>query len=145
MVNRVTIKVEGLSELGERMRQLSSATAVKFSARATGKAAGLVKAFAKRNVRTGHVRTGTLDKHIITKKLRNTELTSVHIVTVKKEIYPRHATEKVTTRKSGSLLEFGSVSQSPKPWLRPALDENVEKAIDAMKRSLASDITKAGK
>lgn len=43
----------------------------------------------------------------------------------------------------GKFLEFGTSRMAAKPWLRPALLQNVTKAIDAIKAGLAKAIAKA--
>lgn len=43
----------------------------------------------------------------------------------------------------GPFIEFGTVKMAPRPFLRPALDENVGKALEAMRASLEASIKKA--
>jgi HK97 gp10 family phage protein len=43
----------------------------------------------------------------------------------------------------GRFAEFGTVKQTPTPFMRPALDQNVQQAIDAMATSLRKSIEKA--
>ncbi len=145
----VTFKVEGLSELGRRMSTLKAETAQKFCPRATGKAASIVKKSAKQHLRASPtIETGLLEKNVIAKKIpkRQTQLTSEHIVTVKKRVYPKKGNEKVSrnTRQVGSYKEFGTINNSPEPYLRPGLAQNVTPAIQAMADSLKADIVKAG-
>jgi len=144
MANSVTIKVDGLQQLGERMRSLSSKTALKFSGRATSKAGSLVKKAAKNNLRASpSIDTGLLEKNVIIKKIPKTKtmLTAEHVVTVKKIKYPDG---KSDTRQVGRYAEFGTVNMPAEPYLRPALASNIQPAIDAMKNSLAKDILKEG-
>lgn len=141
----VTMKVDGLRELGERMRSLSSKTAVKFSGRATGKAGSLVKKAAKNNLKASpSIDSGLLEKNVIIKKIpkSKTALTAEHVVTVKRRVYTRAGGERVDTRKVGSLLEHGTVNMAAEPYLRPALSGNIQPAIEAMKTSLSNDILK---
>lgn len=147
MASSVTIRVDGLRELGERMRALSAKTANKFSGRATGKAAGIVKKAAKTNLKNSpSIESGTLEKNVIMKKLGKTKtpLTSEHIVTVKKRNYADAKGQKRNTRQVGGYVEHGTVNMPAEPYLRPALANNIPSAINAIKDSLAKDILKEG-
>lgn len=145
MASTVTFRVDGLKELGERMRKLSEKVALKAAASATSGAASLVKKTAKRTLLANSKETGLLEKNVIAKKVSKsrTTLTSEHIVTVKKATYVRDG-EKVSTRKTGSFVEYGTVKMAPEPWLRPALANNIQPAINVMKDRLAKAITKGG-
>jgi len=147
VASTITIRVDGLSALGERMRGLSAKVANKVSARATGKAGALVKRAAKTNLRARSVETGLLERNVIVKKVpkSRTTLTSEHIVTVKKAVYPQNSEGgRRTTRRVGVFKEFGTVDQAAEPWLRPALDRNIQPAIQAMKDALEAGIIKEG-
>lgn len=65
-MSTVTVKVEGLRELGERMRSLSEAVNKKISRAATAAAAGVIKKAAQQKV---PVETGTLKKGIVVKRI----------------------------------------------------------------------------
>lgn len=149
MASTITFRVDGLRQLGERMRGLSNDVAIKFSGRATGKAAQLVKRADKQNLRSSpSIDSGLVEKNVIVKKLRKsqTQLTSEHIVTIKKVVYPKSGNEKRTrnTRQVGGYLEFGTVNMPAEPHLRPALDQNLQRATTAMADSLQADLAKAG-
>jgi HK97 gp10 family phage protein len=147
LANSITFKVEGLSELARRIATLKSDVALKMAPRATGKAASLVKKAAKAKLRANPtIDTGLLEKNVIVKKVRNSEFTAEHIVTVKKRLYPKRGKEKEVrnTRQVGSYKEFGTVNNPAEPYLRPALSGNVNKAISVIVNSLKADLDKVG-
>ncbi len=143
----VTIKVDGLRELGERMRNLSAKTANQFSYRATGKAASLVKKEAKRNIqKSPSIVTRSLLNAVIAKKIpkSKTALTAEHIVTVRRKKTGRKTKTLQATAPHARFVEFGTRNMPAEPFLRPALDQNIQPSINVMKDSLAKDILKAG-
>jgi HK97 gp10 family phage protein len=146
----LTIRVDGLQELSARLRTLAADVENKFAGRATGKAAQIVKKAAKAQLRASpSIESGLLEKNVIVKKLGKTQsqgLTSQHIVTVKKVIYPRRGKESHlrNTKQIASYKEFGTVHVPPEPFIRPALERNIQPGIDAMADSLKSDLFKAG-
>lgn len=143
MVDAVRIKVDGLQALGAKLRDMGEEMSTKIARGATGAAAGVVKKSAQAKAPK---RTGNLAKNIITKRLGKSQssLTSEHIVTVRRK---RTKGQKASGEESayyGQFVEFGSIHNTPKPFLRPAFDENVSKAIDTMK-SVISDRIARGK
>lgn len=145
MANTVTVKIEGLSQLGARMKELSADMNKKIARAATGAAASVIKKAATSKVPRD---TGNLAKNVIAKRIPPGEsgLTSQHIVTVRQG--------KLTEKQKGSglqdafygrFVEFGTVNMPAQPFLRPAFDENKERAIQAMKDRIASRLAKAGK
>jgi len=145
MANSITFRMDGLQELGQRMRKLSEKVAKQAAGRATGRAAAIVKKAAKTTLKR-RVDTGLLEKNVISKKLpkSKTQLTSEHIVTVKKEIYRRAGNKRVATRKVGSLVEFGTVNMPATSYLRTGLSNNLDRAKDAMRTTLEKAIIKGG-
>ena len=146
MADTITFRMDGLQELGQRMRKLSEKVAKQAAGRATGRAAAIVKKAARDIVKAQRVDTHLLEKHVISKKLAKskTQLTSEHIVTVKKVIYQRPGNKRVATRKVGSLVEFGTVNMPAVPYLRKGLSNNLDKAREAMRDTLDKAITKGG-
>lgn len=175
----VTVKVEGLRELGERMRGLSEAVNKKIARAATAAAAGVIKKAAQQKV---PVDTGTLKKGIVVKRIPPGESgrTSMHMVTVSTRemrkyaaksraaivelqgpIAPRMVNGKLVTARKllgrkdsyesfGDLfyahfIEFGTVKMSARPFMRPAFDQNKERAVEVMKATLARGIERAAK
>lgn len=142
----VTIRIDGLRELGERLRKLSDEVANKAARSATAAGAKLVKEQAKQNLRASpSVESGLVRDNVIIKKLgkRDSNLTSEHGVTVRKRAYPG-GDSKRTTRKVASFLEFGTVKMDAEPFLQPALDKRKEDAARAIADRLKRAIDKAG-
>lgn len=147
----ITIKVEGLSKLGERMRSLSSKVNLKIARSATNAAAQVVKKKAKEITKMNpSVRSGSLLESIIVKKLPKSQsaVTSEHAVTF------RGRGKGKTNKKTGvkqkeaphaNLVEFGTVNMPAEPILRPALERNIAAATNAMKKKLSDGIDKASK
>lgn len=144
----VTFKVDGLEGLEKRLLALASDMQLRSARAATGAAAQVVKAAAQRlapqsdaphKVGGNVVQPGNLKRNIIAKRLPagDTNITSEHIVTVRKKGRNRDAFY-------GRFIEFGTVKMSPKPFLRPALLNEKNRAADAMAAKLAKAITKAG-
>lgn len=143
-----TIKVTGLRELQARLDLLKTEVQLKLAARATAAAAAVVKKSAKQRAPVADepyefegvlVQPGNIARNIISKRLRNTSHTAEHIVAVRGKKKYGYAS------RVGALQEFGTVKQSPQPFLRPAFEANLGKAIDAMKKNLAAGIAKAAK
>lgn len=143
----VVIRVDGLRELGERMRGLSAKVANKVAGQATGAAAQVVKKAAKRHIQSNpSIDTGALLNAVIIKKLgkSQTQYTAEHIVTVRGR-GKRKLKGKQTEAPHARFIEFGTVNAPAEPFLRPAFDQNGSKMIDAMKQKLSDAIAKAGK
>jgi HK97 gp10 family phage protein len=129
------------------MRNLEQRVAKRAAARATGKAAQLVKRAAKQNIeRSPSIDTGSLRQALIVKKLgrRDSTLTSEHIVTVRKR-RGRKAKGTQAVAPHALYVEFGTVNMPAEPFLRPALERNTGPATDVMVKTLEEEITKAGR
>lgn len=146
----VTMKVDGLRALGERMQKLSRETSLKIARSATNAAAQVVKKSAIRKApesTEAHmlegvlVQPGNLKKNIVVKRVNpsKTALTSEHLVTVRGKKKDGYAA------RYGRLQEFGTVKQSPHPFLQPALAENIPTAIEAMKKIMGRRIEAAAR
>lgn len=149
-----TIQLSGFRELGEAMRLLSSEVSNKAARAATAAAAGVVKKAARGRVIANDskngtsVDTGSLRDAIIVKKLSKAEsqLTSEHIVTVRGRGKPYNKKgRKIDRAPHAHLVEFGTVNMAAEPFLRPAIDNSVRPAIEAMADKLRKAIAKAGK
>ena len=81
MASSVTVKVEGLRQLGDRMKPLSEDVNKRIGRAATAAGAAVIKKAAQDLV---PVKTGALKKGIVVKRIPKSEtgLTSEHIVTV---------------------------------------------------------------
>lgn len=147
MVTRVTVKVDGLRALGERMRKLSADVALKSARSATAAGAGVIKKRAKANItRNPSVDRGDLLKAVITKRLPRgqTDMTSEHIVTVRGRGKKKKDGSVQASAPHGHLVEFGTVNMPAEPYLRPAFDQGKEEAARAIADRLRKRIEKAG-
>ncbi len=145
MVTRV--RVDGLRQLGERMKRLSSDIALKAAAQATAGGARKVKKQAQTNIkRSPSVVTGTLHDAVIVKKLgkRDTQLTSEHIVTVRRRKTGRKTKTKQASAPHASFVEFGTVNMPAEPYLRPAIEQDQAGTIQAMLEPLRKRLAKEG-
>lgn len=140
------IRVDGLRELGERLAKLSSAVANRAAARSTAAAANIVKKATKENIRRHpSIQTGTLLNAVISKKIpkSQTTLTSEHIVTYRRKASGRKTKKLQATAPYANLIEFGTVKMPAEPSLGPAMDNNVDRCIEAIKTVLTNEIEKA--
>lgn len=55
-----------------------------------------------------------------------------YLVRVRRKTYPGRAGQPVTTRKTASLLEYGSSQQTATPWLRPAVAARGQEIINVI-------------
>jgi HK97 gp10 family phage protein len=140
-----TVRIEGLSQLGNALRGLADVTARKLCVQATGAAARVVKDGVKEIIRTNpSVDTGSLLESVIVKKVSEPNLTSAHIVT------PRHKRTKRQRKNRGKypvaphalFVQFGTVHMSAEPFLDVGLTRNRGKAEQAMKDKLATGIAR---
>lgn len=147
MASSVTISVKGLAELGARMEKLKAEVAVKASRSAVAAAALVVKKaaivnapayFEEHLVKDALVQPGNLKRNIISKRLPRSPLTAEYIVTVRGKKKDGYAA------RYGRLVEYGTVKMAAQPFLRPALANNIDKAVAAMAKRLDKAIKKAG-
>jgi len=149
MARTVKIQVEGLKELGERLKLLDKDMSTKIARAATAAAAGVIKKIAVRKapvaaedyvVAGKKVPKGNVPKNTISKRLGKTEsgLTSEHIVTLRSKRKDGYAA------RIGSLNEFGTVKMAAQPFMRPAWDEGKDAALQAMVKRIEARLKKAG-
>lgn len=130
MGDLVTVKITGVEELGERMREFPDKLLVKGvrnALRAGGELLRLaLSAAAPRaeDVTHGH-EPGFLADHIAAKATVSTknDKGSVKVGPVAKAFW-------------GMFPEFGTRHQPAKPWMRPTFEANAQKALDAFVDSL---------
>lgn len=141
--------VSGLDQLGERMRTLEPKRALGACVSATGTAARMVRDAAKDNVRRSpSIETGSLLEAVIVKKVpkSQTSLTSEHLVTVRGRGKPANKKgQKIARAPHAHFVEEGTVKMPPEPFLRPALDHNVGKAVEIMVDRLARRLIREGR
>lgn len=140
----VTVKIDGLSDLGKRLSTLSADMQGKVARAATAAGAVVIKNAA---IQKAPEDTGNLKRNIIAKRIpkSQTDLSSEHIVTVRKG--KKTAKQKAAGIRDAyyaSWVEFGTVKMAAQPFLRPAFDQNKETAVDAIKNRLEARIKKAG-
>ncbi len=145
----VTIRVDGLSQLGERMRVLETDIADRVSRQAVAAAAQVVKKGVQGKMRTNpDVETGLMVDNVITKKLpkSQTQYAAEYVVTERKKLYPLEGKQKTRrdTKQVARYKEFGTVKMAAEPAFRPGFEETKETAVTAMAERLADRITKAG-
>jgi HK97 gp10 family phage protein len=150
MVTKTVLKVDGLRQLGEAMKDLDEKISTRISWSATGGAAKIVKAAAIKKIESNpSIDTGSLHDAVIVKRVPNREregVTAAHYVTVRGRGKPYNKKgQKVARAPHAFLVEFGTVNMPAEPFLRPALEENQTQAIDEMKRRLIAGIDKATK
>lgn len=149
-MTRVTVKVDGLRQLGEAMRALGAETAKRIASGMTSAAAGVIRKDAIMRAPEHHephevdgvlVQPGNLKRNIVRKKVpkSRTDLTSEHIVTVRGKKKDGYAA------RYGRLQEFGTVHHAPQPFLRPAFDSKKGAAVEAMKKTGERRIIAAAK
>ncbi len=159
MPTTVTVRVDGLRELGEKMRGLSEKVNKSIAASATVAGAKIIKTRTIRNieVNSSHdkahpgtsVDTGSLRDSVIVKKIpkSQTTLTSEHIVTFRGRGKPRINKKGVKQEQAphAHLVEFGTVNMSAEPSLRPAFDTDKGKALQAMVDRLTRRLNEAAR
>jgi len=117
----------------------------KVSRKALRKGASIVAKSARKNIRSitasSKVTTGTLAKGIRFYNMKNYKgalrvgvMVQKGLVNEKKIINGK----PVRVGLYASVLEYGKANQTPRPWLRPALDNN-EGAVESVVRSTMSD------
>jgi len=144
MAKSVTVKVEGLQELGMRMKSLSEDVNKRIARAATAAGAVVIRNSAQAKV---PVDTGNLKKNIIVKRLPKGEssLTSEHIVTVRKgKLTAKQKGSGLKDAYYGQFVEFGTAKMPARPYLRPAFDQDKERAVEAIKSRIAARLKKAG-
>lgn len=143
----VTIQLNGFRELGERMRALSNEVNLKLARATTNAGAQVIKKLAIRYApgsdpsETPRVPPDNLKKNIIVRRRSKPKYTSEHAVTVRSKGKGVIGNPYTT----GVQQEFGNVNHGPQAFMRPALDQGKQAALDAMKKKLADGIRKASK
>lgn len=149
MADPVNFQVDGLRELGLRMQGLKADMAGKIARQAVAAGAGVVRAAARKGA---PVDTGNLKAAVIMKRMRKPEngLTEQYIVTPRKGKASDVIAAKRGTGKLGKdayyahMVEFGTVKMPAQPFMRPALEQNTQRATDAMVKRLRKRLDKVG-
>lgn len=154
---RADLKIEGLNGILETLKKLPPEVVSKRGGpvkSALRKGALIILKQAKTNLQNvtrstdpeKQYSTGLLLKNVITTRGKPPPNVrgEVYLIRVRRKGYPRKG-RTVSTQKTGSLLEYGSVKQPAEPWLRPALDARGEEAMQVVKRELLREIDKVTK
>ena len=148
---KTTLQIDGLSDLGKAMSGLTRDIAKKVAFAGVLAGAGVIKKAAKQNAHVAQkayevrlkagdkpqtIQPGNIGKKLATKRIKGT-LTAQYAVFVKNKYKDGFA------GRAARLMEFGTVNQPAKPFMRPAFEANKEKAAYAIKDRLAKRIEKA--
>ena len=158
MANDLAFSMKGLKELEARLNELSAEVAGKISVRAVADAARLVRDSARRKAPIAEeaylasgsgksrlkgegvlVQPGNVPRNIIMKRKKRVALAASYVVTVRGKQKNGYAS------RIGALIEYGTVSQPPRPFMAPALRENIEPATRAMAKRIAQQLKKQDK
>lgn len=127
------------------MRGLSEDVRTKVARQAVAAGASVVRKAARDKA---PVDSGNLKASLIMKRIRETNLTEEYIVTPRKG---KTRDGKAAKRGQGKLgkdayyarfVEFGTVKVPARPFIRPALEDNVQRATQAIADRLAARIKK---
>lgn len=155
---RTTIKVEGFRELERALSELPRATALNVSKRALLRAGQPVADRAKELVPVDS--GGLRDSIKVTTRLANKPGAGEFAAAMRAGASRKDAGAAMRAAAGGGrskvevyigagqlphahLVEFGSVNNTPQPYLRPAWDEGKQKVLDDIRLFLAEEITKA--
>lgn len=147
------MKVSGLDGVLETLKSLppeivsAKGGPVKNALR---KAANVIRAQAAANLKAaiainGSVSTGLLEKNLVVTRGKEPRGTrgERYLVRVRRKAYDgdklgrrQKAGKRVTTHKTASLLEYGSSHQPATPWLRPAVKQKGQQAIEVFTSDL---------
>lgn len=142
-----TMNVQGLRQLGEAMRDLSTEMQTKLARQAAAAGASVVRKAARARA---PVDSGNLQAAVVMKRMAETDLTSEYVIT------PRVGKKRdVKAAKAGKgrlgkdayyarFVEFGTVKVPPRPFLRPALQENLRPATQAVANRMTQRLKKFG-
>ena len=152
---KVEIQMQGLDGVLESLRTLPPEVVSKNggpvkTALRTG--ARLIAYEAKKNLRVAvsntddeskKYSTGLLMENVVVRRGKKPTGSNGEkvLVSIKNKRYERKGKE-VTTRKTASLLEYGSSKQPAEPWLRPAFNSKAQEAISTIESDLKKRIEK---
>jgi hypothetical protein len=147
----ITFEVKGMKELGDKLAQFAPKLARRGLTRFVHAGAVVLRTRAREKAAAIGLRDdGTLIRSISIKKLKvpNWQTTAVYGAYHASGPYKRKAAK--TGRKSrapyGMWYERGFKNPSglrvQRPHLRPALDENVQEIVEAMRKRMAEEIEK---
>lgn len=132
---RVTVKVEGLSDLLDGLEELPKATSTNVLKRALMNAADPILETAKS---LAPRLSGALEKSIAVGSKLSRRQKSLHTKQTKVEVFvgPAALVQAITQ-------EFGTVNQPPQSFMRPAWAQNKRKVLESIRDEIADEIEKA--
>lgn len=150
---KITMNVQGLNGVLDTLQALPADVVSKRGGPvklALAKGARLIRDQAKTNLKAaiahnGSQSTGLLEKNVIASRGKAPIGTKGerYLVRVRRKAYDgdkigkrQKAGKRVTTHKTASLLEYGSSHQPATPWLRPAVQQKGEAAINVITSDL---------
>lgn len=154
-----SVRISGLSELSQQMRELGGKVSGRIARRAMNNGAGVLKTEIKQRVpvlekTTPRRRRGTVKRNIRskTKIQRNGQVRTR--IWVKSLPDKKVKAFKQATGKSAALnpddpfywwfVEFGTSKMAAKPFMRPGFEAKKEAAAEAVVRTLKEETEKAG-
>ncbi len=148
----MTVRVEGLQELSQRISALNKTVANRVVRKAATAGARLIRDEAKSRV---PVDTGLLKRNIVVKKFRDQGPGNVRYgigLVSSKAVYSNNKTNRRKGRVGqsyyqdkafyGHMVEFGTRKMKARPFLRPAFESQKEKAVDIVKNTLKEELDK---
>lgn len=149
---KIELKINGADHILDVLQKLPKEVVSKNGGPvklALAKGARLVRDQAKQNVRAvvnaSKDSTGLLEKNIIASRGKQVfgSKGERYLVRVRRKAYDgdkiskrQKAGKRVTTHKTGALLEYGSSHQPATPWLRPAVQQKGQEAINTIIQDL---------
>lgn len=146
MVNRTTVRVEGLSEMNEKLKKLSDDVKGRIARAAVTAGAVIIRdraiALAPvsdvphgfRGQKGVKISPGNLKRNIIAKRLApgETQDSAAAIVALRQSGHPP------TDAFYGRFVEFGTVKMPAQPFMRPAFEQTKEAALNAIRDRIAT-------
>ena len=143
---KVEVKLQGMDGALETLQSLPAEVVSKRGGPvklALAKGARVIRAQAATNLKAaialnGDVSTGLLEKNLVVSRGKPPMAGKGerYLVRVRRKTYPDRKGKPVTTRKTASLLEYGSSHQSATPWLRPAVQQKGRETINVVTADL---------
>lgn len=158
MASKMTVKVDGLVELQRQLKAMSTQMSRKILRSATTAGARVIVVAARAKAPVG--KTGELKKSIGSRRdirecRKDYEVRAVSVFRVKGTY--ANTRENVRRGRAGKTYmmdpptfywkfnELGTVKQTAKPFIEPALQDNISQVTDAVKQRLTEGIFKATK
>ena len=151
---RETVRIEGLAGVLDTLKSLPPEIVSKRGGpvrKALRRAAVQMVLAAKLNVQkiidtpnVGGMPTrsiGHLKKNIYTMRGRKMRAKGeLYLIGVRPKVYPDEFGNNVTAQKVGALLEHGTETRRPMPWMRPAFDANKHQVVQFFAAELNKDL-----